>query len=129
ERRGHGSLHADHVVVAELVERTGGDARLHRGRDVVEDFRGETARDAHYLDVVYGFQGRGHGIPSIRRRANYTVRRGPGPAVPAAAECARKCLKEGPFSRYNNELSGLVSSANRAVSGNSHPAKVKVPEC
>jgi hypothetical protein len=55
------ALHIHHVVVAELVELAGADAGLDEGRDVIEDFRAETARDAHFFDFFGRFDRDAHG--------------------------------------------------------------------
>jgi hypothetical protein len=62
ERSRDAALHIDHVVVAQLVNLVGGDARLDEGLDVVEDFRSQAACHAHAFDVFGGFDGDRHGV-------------------------------------------------------------------
>jgi hypothetical protein len=50
--------------VAELVEFGGGDAGLDEGLDIVEDFAGQAAGNAHF-DLFGGFDGDAHGCWEI----------------------------------------------------------------
>ena len=62
QRRRDGLLYVHHVVVTELVELGGADARPDMRRDEVENLSCQPASDAHALDVFGGFDGYGaHG--------------------------------------------------------------------
>ena len=75
QRRRDGLLHVHHVVMAQAVEFRGGHARLDMGPDVVEHFRGQSARHAHAFDFFRCLDGDAHekglflGIPRDRRLA------------------------------------------------------------
>ena len=61
QRRRYGALLVDHVVVAELVQRVGGNARLHMRGDVVEYFCGQPTGCAHGGNASFVFDGDAHG--------------------------------------------------------------------
>ena len=61
ERRGHGALHVDDVVVTDAVELGSRHARADVGRHDIEHLCGEAAGDAHGFDISGGFDGNGHG--------------------------------------------------------------------
>ena len=48
--------------MAQLVQFAGGDARLHKGRDVIENFGGEPTGGSHGVDLELVFDGNGHAM-------------------------------------------------------------------
>ena len=85
ERRRHGLLHLDHVVVAQAIEVVGGDAGGHVRRDVVEHLGGEASSDAHLLDLVRTLQDNRH--VAVKKAVRIVERGGQGKlrAVPTRA--------------------------------------------
>lgn len=53
-------MDVDVVVVDELVDFVGGDARLDEGGNVIKGFGGKAAEFAHFLDLFGGFDDDGH---------------------------------------------------------------------
>src|ERR1051325_10895913 len=60
EGRRNGVLAPDHVVVAQVVQLAGGDARLHVKGDEVEHLAGQPPGDAHALQLFRSLQYNGH---------------------------------------------------------------------
>ena len=69
ERRGNGLLYVDHIVVAQLVEFTRGDARFDMRSDEIEYFRGEPPRYTHFFDFFGGFDADRHTLPQLFRKS------------------------------------------------------------
>ncbi len=63
QRGGDGLLDFYHIVMAETIQLIGGDTGLDVGGDVIEDFRGQAASDAHFFDIGGSLEsdGSGHG--------------------------------------------------------------------
>jgi hypothetical protein len=66
ERRGHGFLDPDHMVVAKVIELARGDTRAHVGRDEVEHFGSQAPGDAHALHLFRALQDYGHSTDYAR---------------------------------------------------------------
>ena len=47
----------DDEIVAQLIKCAGGNARDNMLRDKIEDLRGEFARAAHRVEVIFGMNG------------------------------------------------------------------------
>ena len=73
ERRRNRLLLVDDVVVADPIELTGGDARLHVGTDHVQHLRGQAPGYAHLLDLVVCLDGNAHGRCPVSGRAEFSL--------------------------------------------------------
>ena len=54
------ALLVDDIVVADLVQLIGGNARLDMFGNHFQHIGGQFAGDAHFCDVLWGFEGDGH---------------------------------------------------------------------
>ena len=70
QRGRYGMLDVDGVIVAELVQLVGGDARLDEGADIIEEFGRQSAGDAHFFDVFECFEGDAHFCRLAPKNAN-----------------------------------------------------------
>src|SRR5260364_486128 len=63
QRRWNGLLLFPHIYMTQAVELSGGDARAHKGRNVIEHFAGELSGDSHPGDILFVLERNLHGAP------------------------------------------------------------------
>ena len=68
ERRRNTLLHIHHVIMAEAVNFASSNASLYKGGDVVQNFAGQAACDAHFFYFLRSLDTDGHNCLDFKKK-------------------------------------------------------------